>query len=336
MKRKYALPTTIIILIGFLIVAFFNEQSAQQAKAKQPTVGILQLMSHPALDAIHKGVIAGLKSEGFQVGKNLKIDFQNAQNDQSNLKTMSNKFADENVDLAIGITTPAAQSLANTIDDKPVILGAVTDPQNAGLVKNNQKPGGNITGVSDQPPLEQQIKLIQKLMPNLKTIGFLYTSSDDSSASQYPKFKQAAKKLHVKIKPYSISNTNDLNQVAEQMVREVQAIYVPTDNTIAGAMQTLVGAANHANVPIFPSADTMVKDGGVATYGIDQFQLGVATGKMSAAILKGDKLPKTTPIDYVKNGKLIINLKQAKRLHITIPKDLMQEATKKGELIKWV
>lgn len=333
MKNRYKLLGVIAILFIFLGYAFFAESSKQRA-TKTPTVGILQLMSHPALDAIHRGIIHGLKEEGYQPGKNIKIDFQNAQNDQSNLKTMSTKFANENADLSIGIATPSAQALANTINDKPIILGAITDPKGAGLVKNNVKPGGNITGVSDQAPLKEQLGLIQKFMPKMKTLGIIYTSSDDSAVAQYKKFAKICKQAHVRLKAYSIANTNDLNQVAEQAVSTVDAIYVPTDNTIAGAMQTLVGAANKAKVPVFPAVDTMVKAGGVATYGVDQYQLGVATGKMSAQILKGKRKPATTPIKFFRHGKLIINEKQTQRLGINIPESLLKEAQQKGELIK--
>lgn len=333
MKNKYKLLTVIVLLFSFLGYAFFQESNDQKT-AKTPTVGILQLMSHPALDKIHRGILHGLEEEGYHPGKNVKIDFQNAQNDQSNLKTMSTKFANENADLSIGIATPSAQALANTINNKPILLGAITDPKGAGLVKNNRRPGGNITGVSDQAPLKEQLGLIKQFMPKMKTLGIIYTSSDDSAVAQYKLFAKVCRQQHVRLKAYSIANTNDLNQVAEQAVSAVDAIYVPTDNTIAGAMQTLVGAATKARVPIFPAVDTMVRDGGVATYGVDQYQLGVATGKMAAEILKGKRKPATTPIKYFRHGKLIINERQAHKLGINVPDRLLKQAQKKGVLIK--
>lgn len=333
MRKKLTIIGVIFIIFAILGYAYFDNQKKQQSQSK-PTIGILQLMSHPALDSIHKGIIAGLKDEGYTPGKNIKIDFQNAENDQSNLKTMSTKFANENADLTIGIATPAAQALANTMKKSPVILGAITDPKGAGLVKNNQKPGGNITGVSDQAPLKEQLGLIKQFMPKMKTLGIIYTSSDDSAVAQYKKFVVLCKQEHIRLKAYSIANTNDLTQVAEQAAHSVDAIYVPTDNTIAGAMQTLVGAADKAKVPVFPAVDTMVKAGGVATYGINQYELGVATGKMSAQILKGKKKPSTTPVKFFRHGKLIINQKQADKLGIKVPANLLKEAQQKGEIIK--
>ncbi|PWG00061.1 tryptophan ABC transporter substrate-binding protein [Levilactobacillus bambusae] len=330
MKR---LLSFIAALIAFLAFAFVRENHQQTTVAKVPTVGILQLMSHPALDSIHRGIIKGLADEGYHVGKNVKIDFQNAQNDQSNLKTMSTRFVNENVSAMIGIATPSAQALANATTKTPIILGAITDPKGAGLVKSNTHPGGNITGVSDQAPLAEQLDLIQKIMPNMKTLGIIYTSSDDSATAQYHKFKALCQQKHVNLKAYSIANTNDLNQVSQQMVSEVDAVYVPTDNTVASAMQTLVANANHAKVPVFPAVDSMVKAGGVATMSINQYDLGVETGKMTAKILAGKATPADTPIHFVKHGELVVNPTQADKIGITIPNSLIKEAKAHGEVV---
>ncbi len=220
MKRLYGLIAILVVFLGF---AFVSESHKEAATTKEvPTVGILQLLSHPALDAIHKGIIHGLAEEGYHVGKNVKIDFQNAENDQSNLKTMSARFVNENADAMIGIATPAAQALANASSTTPVVLGAITDPEGAHLVKNNNHPGNNVTGVSDQAPLAAQLKLIQKIMPNMKTLGIIYTSSDDSATAQYHQFAALCKKEHVNLKAYSIANTNDLNQVSQEMVSQVE------------------------------------------------------------------------------------------------------------------
>ncbi|AKP65150.1 ABC-type uncharacterized transport system, periplasmic component [Levilactobacillus koreensis JCM 16448] len=331
MKRMYSLIAILLIFLGFAYVKDTHQQSA--TKAKVPTVGILQLLSHPALDAIHKGIIHGLAEEGYHVGKNVKIDFQNAQNDQSNLKTMSARFVNENADAMIGIATPAAQALANASSNIPVVLGAITDPKGADLVKSNTHPGNNVTGVSDQAPLKSQLKLIQRIMPNMKTLGIIYTSSDDSATAQYHQFAALCKEEHVKLKAYTIASTNDLNQVAEQMVSQVDAIYVPTDNTVASAMQTLVSTANAKKVPVFPAVDTMVKAGGLATLSINQYKLGVETGKMTAAILKG-KNPADTPIHFERQGEMTINLSQAKKLGITLPDSVVKEAKTHGEVFK--
>ncbi len=154
----------------------------------------------------------------------------------------------------------------------------------------------------------------------MKTLGIFYTSSDDSASAQYKQFKVLCAQEHITLKAYSISNTNDVDQVSQQMVQNVDAVYVPTDNTVASAMQTLVKNANSAKVPVFPAVDTMVKSGGLATYSINQYKLGVITGQMTADILKGKK-PATTPIHYIKHGDLILNLPEAKKTgdHVQVP-----------------
>ncbi|WP_461226546.1 tryptophan ABC transporter substrate-binding protein [Lacticaseibacillus suihuaensis] len=334
MKRMIALVVALLAFIGIAYaVTSHNDAQPAAKKAAVPTVGILQMMSHPALDQIHKGILQGLKDEGYTVGKDVKIDFQNAENDQSNMKTMSERFINEKANVVVGIATPAAQALANATKKTPIILGAITDPKGAKLVKSNTKPGGNITGVSDQAPIDAQLKLIRQLMPKAKVLGVIATSSDDSAQTQAKMVDEKAAKYGFTVKDFGISSTNDLNQVAGEMASQVDAVFVPTDNTIASAMQTLVAATNAKKIPVFPTVDTMVKDGGLATIGLNQFHLGVSTGKMVAAALKGKK-PAATPIHFETTGDLVVNLKVAEKLGITIPDSVVTKAEKNGEVIK--
>lgn len=330
MKR---LIGTIITLFSFLVVAFVVETNKQNTEQKQKVVGILQTMSHPALDQIHRGIIKGLEDEGYRDGKNIRIDFQNAQGDQSNLKSMSDRFNQENAAVAIGIATPAVQSLANQSGNTPVIMGAVSDPIGAHLVKSLNHPGGKITGVQDRQPIAAQLKLLQTILPQAKTIGVIYTSSDDSSASEYREFKNLAEKQGLTVRPYTITSTNDIEQVAQTMAGKVQAVYVPTDNTVASGITTLLKATNEAKIPVFPAADTMVKSGGLATRCVSQFDMGVLTGQMAGQILKG-KNPATTPVKKVTSYETVINQKTAKELNIHIPANVLKAAQKKGRIIK--
>lgn len=325
MKRMYGL---IAILVAFLCFAFFRENNGFTQRQKVPTVGVLTLMHHPALDEIYKGYVDELAREGYHDGKNIKIEYQNANGDQSNLKTMASKLVDDNSTVLFGITTPAAQALANSTTKTPIVLGAVTDPKSAGLVKNNQHPGANITGISDQAPIHEQLGLIKQFLPKMKTLGVIYTSSDASAVAGFHQIKQECKKMGINLKSYSIANSNDLNQVSEQMLSQVDAVIVPTDNTIAGAMQTLVKNANAANKPVFPATDTMVKQGGVATYSVNQRELGVQGAKMTVQVLKGKK-PANMPIEYIKHGTPVLNLKQAQKLNLNIPHNLKKQPPRK-------
>ena len=219
MKRLIAAISALVIFLGY---AFFYE-SKQETKQEKPTVAILQLMTHPALDSIHHGIVDALKENGYVPGKTIKLDYQNAEGDQSSLKTMSDRFKNENSAVMIGIATPAAQSLANVANGKtPVVMGAISDPIGAGLVKNIKHPGANITGVIHKEPVKQQVKLIKTIMPNVKVIGGLHTSSDDSSTAEFKEFKQLAEKEGIKVKDYTITSTNDIDQVSSTMASEVR------------------------------------------------------------------------------------------------------------------
>ncbi|MEE5988860.1 ABC transporter substrate-binding protein [Ligilactobacillus equi] len=329
MKRLIA---SLAILFSFLTFALVKQTNDQKQNTK-PIIGILQLMSHPALDEIHQGVVAGLKSEGYRNGKNIEIDYQNAQNDQSNLKSMSDRFKNKNTTLMIGIATPAAQSLANVAGNTPVIMGAISDPVKANLVKSLSHPGGNVTGVQHVEPVKKQVQMIKSLSPDIKTMGVIYTSSDDASTGEAKEFMHYAKEAGIKTQAYTVTSTNDINQVADTMVSKVQGVYVPTDNTIASGMSTLIKTTDTAKIPVYAAADTMVKNGAVGTFSISQYQMGVLTGKIAAQVLKGKK-PADIPVQHTEKGVYSINLKVAQKLGISIPEDILQVAQKKGSVYK--
>ena len=335
MKHTRRLYATLAALAMFLIFAYFYTGRADSQKANAiPKVGVLQLMSHPALDQINKGIDDTLKKNGYIDGKNVKIEFQNAQGDQSNLRTISKQFVQDNVDVAVGIATPSVQSLKNATSKIPIVMGAVTDPEGAGIISNNNKPGKNITGVSDQAPLQAQLDLMKKVVPNLKNIGIIYTSSDASATSQMKKMQAIAKKDGINVQVSSINSVNDIQQVGTALAQKVQTIYVPTDNTVASGMKLLSSIALKQNIAVFPAATTMVKDGGLATVGLSQYELGEETGKHVVRILQGKEDPATTPVTFMKKGHLMLNEKMAKKLNIQFPESLIKEAQKKGQIIK--
>lgn len=330
MKNKGLIASVIVILavvIGFFIYQTMNipAKTTKKAEDKVQTVGILQFVSHPALDTITKGVKDALKEAGYKEGKNLKIVFQNGQADQSKLATMSQQLVDKKADVLVGVATPAAQSLANTTKDIPIVLGAVTDPVGAKLVASLDNPGGNVTGVSDQPPVASQIKLGKELLPDAKTVGMLYSSTEVNSKYQVNEASKTAESLGMAVKEYPVASTNEIAQTVQVMSQNVDFIYIPLDNTIANAMQAVVGEANKSKTPIITSVDTMVEQGGLATVGIDQYTLGKKTGQMVVQILKGAD-PSVTPVYTFKDGVTVLNEKQAEFLGIQIPDNLKKEA----------
>lgn len=304
-----------------------SESSISQGASQEKSLklGVLQLLSHPALDAIYQGLQDELDKEGFKDGENLTLDLQNAQGDQSNLATMSNKLVSDKSDIIVAITTPATLSLANVTKDIPIVMAGITYPVEAGLISSEAKPGNNITGVSDRTPIKQQLELMKEIVPNLSTIGILYTSSEDNSVKQAEEAQAFAKELGLEVKIATIANTNDIQQVSESLASQVQAIFIPIDNTIASAMSTVVKVTDQAKVPVFPSADTMVADGGVLGLGVDQYQIGVEAAKMVIAISKGAN-PADTPIVIANAGVIYLNQAKADQLGLVIPDTIKSKA----------
>lgn len=324
-KIFIAFALLIVCVLGYGIYSHNKGEDTNKAQNKEVKVGVLQLLSHPALDQIYKGLEDGLAKEGYKVGDNLKIDLQNAQGDQSNLASMGQKLVSDNNDILVGITTPATLSLSNATKDKPIIMAGITYPVEAGLIKSEDKPGNNITGVSDRTPIKQQLEIMKKVLPKMKKVGILYTASEDNSVKQAQEAEKLAKELGLEVKVSSIANTNDIQQVTESLASETDAIFVPIDNTIASAMSTVVKVTDAKKIPVFPSADTMVADGGLLGIGVDQYQIGVETAKVVARVLKGEDT-KNMPIVLANEGVIYLNEAKAKQLGIEIPNDIKEKA----------
>lgn len=289
---------------------------------KAVNIGILQLIDHDALNGARDGFIASLKDAGYVEGQNLNLDIQNAQGDQSNLKSMSQRFVSNNVDLILAISTPAAQSVASETTSIPILVTAVTDLVDAKLVDSNEKPGANITGTNDMNPIKDQIDLLKKLVPEAKTIGLLYTSGESNSSLQASIANDVAKELELEVIEKTVTTSNDVQQVAQSLVTKVDAIYIPTDNILASSMPIIADIAKTNKIPIICGEPNMVKSGGLATIGIDYYKLGYQTGNMALKILKGEAVPADMPIESLKDMEYIINEQSVNDIGITIPEDL--------------
>jgi len=293
---------------------------------KMYKIGIVQLVEHNALDAANKGFVDGLKKRGYEEGKNIEIDRQNAQADQSNLANISQRFISNKANLICAIATPAAQTVANATKDIPIVGTAITDYESAKLVKSNAKPGGNVTGTSDMNPIKEQVDLLKKLVPDAKTVGVIYCSSEVNSEVQVKAMKAYAETKGLKVETATISTVNDIQQAAQSLVSKVDAFYAPTDNVLASAMPTLLSVTDPAKKPVICGEENMVKAGGLATYGIDYYKLGLQTGDMGADILDGKKKPADMPIQTAKDLKASVNKKNADALGVKIPDDVMKSA----------
>ncbi len=303
-----------------------GSQAASGAAEKKLKIGIVQLVEHPALDAAYKGFVDGLAEAGYVDGKNITLDYQNAQGEQPNCQTIASKLVNDKSDLILAIATPAAQAVANTTKDIPVLVTAVTDPADAKLVASNEKPGGNVTGTSDLTPVAEQMKLLKQLLPNAKKVAMLYCSSETNSKFQVDIAKKSAAELGLETVEATVSNSNEIQQVVQSLVSKVDAIYAPTDNMIAAGMATVSMVAQPAKLPIIVGESGMVDNGGLATYGINYYDLGLLTAKQAVKILKDGAKPADMPIEYSTNCDLTINKEVAEKIGVTIPQELLDKA----------
>ena len=325
MKNKALIGTLAVLALLVVGVLFVSQkQDSSTSEDKVVKIGILQFVTHDALDEIERGIEDGLADAGYE-GSNVELTVLNAEADQSKIQTMSKKLVDDGNDVVIGIATPAAQGLASATSDIPVIMGAISDPVGAKLVKNLDKPEGNVTGVSNHVPHAQTVELIQTITPDAKTIGVLYASSEDNSVSQVKEFTQYAEEAGLTVVEYAVPSTNEITTTMSVMTGKVDAIFVPQDNTIASAFPTVVTAANAAKIPVYSSVDTMVKQGSIASVAQSQYDLGLETAKIAVKILAGKKVSEV-PVKVVDTGVPTVNLKAAKELGITIPDSLLEEA----------
>ncbi|WP_071143244.1 ABC transporter substrate-binding protein [Acidaminococcus timonensis] len=329
MMMKKSMKWLATLALAAMVVGAAGCGSSTQTGSKDKKsykVGVLQLVQHPALDAANKGFIDGLKSKGFEEGKNVTFDQQNAQGDQSNLQTIAQRFVSNKDDLVCAIATPAAQTMANASKEIPIVGTAITDYKVAKLVKDNSKPGTNVTGTTDMNPVEAQIDLLVKIMPKAKTVGFIYNSSEVNSQLQIDLAKKAAAARGLATVEATVSSVNDIQQAAQSLMGKVDALYIPTDNVMASAMPNLIKITDEAKIPVFCGEAGMLKSGGVATLGIDYYKLGFQTGEMAADILSGKAKPQDMAIQSQKTFTVSLNEEAIKKLGLTIPDDIRKEA----------
>lgn len=296
----------------------------EDKKAEAPkTIGIVQLVEHDALDAANRGITDALKERGVT----MEIDRQNAQADQSNLRNIAQRFVSHNYPLIFAIATPAAQTVANATSTTPIVATAVTDFAVAKLVKDNNKPGTNVTGSSDMNPIAAQTELLLKLVPNAKTVGTIYNSSEINSQLQIDILRKELEKHGVALAEATISSVNDIQQTAQSLVGKVDVMYVPTDNVVASSMPTLYRVTQAAKLAVVAGEAGMVRSGATATVAVDYYNLGKIAGNMGADILEGKAKPQDMPIRYQTEFKVVLNEPVVKELGLTVPEDVAKNVT---------
>lgn len=324
--KKWMKAGIIAALAGLtLVYGGCGDQSSGSKSSGKKQVAVVQIMQHGSLDAANKGMIDGLAERGYGADK-VEVDQQNAQGDQSNLKSIASRFKTNKPDIIFGISTPATQAVANEIKDIPIVGCAITDFETAKLVKSNAKPETNVTGVNDRGPVEKQVDMGKIFVPQAKTMGLLYCSSEVNSEIQANQAKKHAESLGLAVVERTVSSVNDIQQVAESMVGQVDFIYVPTDNVLASSIPTLVKVTDPAKIPVIVGADSMARDGALASLSVEFYKSGVQAGHMAADILAGKIKPEDTAVQDPEVYEVIINKKNAELLGIKIP-DEYKDAT---------
>ncbi|MBU9691488.1 ABC transporter substrate-binding protein [Burkholderia multivorans] len=292
--------------------------------AHAQTVKVLSIVDHPALDAIRDGVRAELKAEGYGDDK-LKWEYQSAQGNTGTAAQIARKFVGDQPDVIVAIATPAAQAVVAATKSVPVVYSGVTDPVAAQLVKGWGPSGTNVTGVSDKLPLDRQVALIKRVVPNAKTVGMVYNPGEANSVVVVKELKAILAKQGMTLKEAAAPRTVDIGPAAKSLIGKVDVIYTNTDNNVVSAYEALVKVANEAKIPLVAGDTDSVKRGGIAALGINYGDLGRQTGKVVARILKGEK-PGAIASETSSNLELFVNTGAAAKQGVTLSPDLVKEA----------
>lgn len=317
-------------LIGLVLLASSSLVSlpvpAALAQDQRPTVAISQIVEHPALDAARKGLIDGLDAAGYRAGDTVRVSYQTAQGNPAVAAQIARQFVGENPAVLVGIATPTAQALAAATQEIPIVFTAVTDPVDAKLIASFEKPGGNVTGLSDLSPVADHVKLIREILPEAKTIGVVYNPGEANAVSLVAALKAAAPGEGFTVIEATANRTADVQSAAQGLAPRVDVIYAPTDNTVASAIAALVAGAKVSNTPVVGGETSFVDAGAIAALGFDYYQVGVQTADFVARILKGQK-PADIPARVAVGTDLKVNVEAAKELGIEFSEALLARVT---------
>ncbi len=340
MKKLLTLLLALLMVFSFAACTTEQAVTADEAPAEEtateeaPTeetpaegttykIGIFQQLQHNALDAAATGFQDELTKLASENGITVEFDLQNASGDASNYGPIATKFVNDDVDLILAIGTSAAQAAANATKEIPILVTAVTDPESAGLVASNENPGTNVSGTSDMNPVAQQAQLLVDLLPEAKTVGVLYCSAEDNSILQADLVTAEFETLGLEVVEATVADSNEIQAVTTNLVAEVDAIYIPTDNTLASAMSTVDMIAVPANIPVICGEENMAIAGGVATYSINYTTLGAMTAEQAIEVLVNGADITTMPIAYSAQEDLAmyVDVEKLEGMGYTVPDD---------------
>jgi putative ABC transport system substrate-binding protein len=309
----------------YLLSIFTMCVTAVQAAPESKHVAVTQIVEHPALDAVRKGVKDVLTEAGWNEGDNLKWDYQSAQGATATASQIAKKFAGDNPDIIVAIATPSAQAVVSSARQTNIVFSAVTDPVGAKLVKAWDKPSKHVTGVSDLTPIDLHLAFIKEAMPQAKTLGVIYNPGEANSVSLIKLVKKYGPAHDLKIIEAVSPKSADVQAAARSLLGKVDAIYLPTDNTVISAMEGIIKIAEQAKIPVFAGDTDSVKRGAVAALGFNYYQVGRQTGEVVVAVLNG-KSPQDIPVQGIEKTELFVNPKAATRMGLTLDEKIIARA----------
>jgi len=318
--KKLALTATALVALGALL-------PLAPASAADITVAVTAIVEHPALDACRDGIKDELKAQGFEDGKNITFVYESAQGNPGTAAQIAQKFVGENPTVIVPISTPSAQAVVAATSDIPVVFTAVTDPLGAKLISNIEKPGANVTGMSDLSPIAKHLALIKEVTPNAKKIGVPFNPGEANAVTLVELLKSEGAKMGYEIVEAPAPKSSDVLAAAQSLVGKSDVIYVPTDNTIVSALEAVIQVGTDNKLPVFAGDTDSVKRGAIAAIGFNYYDVGRQTGQIVARVLKGEK-PGDIPFERAAKFDLVVNRKTAQALGIPIPQSLLLRADK--------
>ena len=314
----------LVSTIGLLLCLSCANQNATQTVK----IGIVSIIEHPFLEQARQGFIDTMAEQGFKEGEKVKYDYRNAYGKIENANTIAAAFVGKPVDLIYSIATPTTQAVKEKTSSIPIVFAAVTDPLGAGIVKSMDHPGGNVTGISDMIPVRYQLEVIRQVLPAASKLGIPYNAGEANSVSLVGKMKEVAPDVGFTIVEANASTTADVAQAVSSLVGKVDALYMPTDNTMAAAVNVISDICMKNKIPFFSSEnETIKKDGALAALSVDHYKLGVEAAKMAVQILKDGRKPGDIPVAHLNRYDLTLNMRVAAALGIKIPDEVKAKAS---------
>ncbi|HVR67691.1 MAG TPA: ABC transporter substrate-binding protein [Verrucomicrobiae bacterium] len=316
--KKLALTATALVALGALL-------PLAPVSAADITVAVTAIVEHPALDACRDGIKDELKAQGFEDGKNITFVYESAQGNPGTAAQIAQKFVGENPTVIVPISTPSAQAVVAATSDIPVVFTAVTDPLGAKLITNLEKPGANVTGMSDLSPIAKHLALIKEVTPNAKKIGVPFNPGEANAVTLVELLKSEGAKMGYEIVEAPAPKSSDVLAAAQSLVGKSDVIYVPTDNTIVSALEAVIQVGTDNKLPVFAGDTDSVKRGAIAAVGFNYYDIGRQTGQIVARVLKGEK-PGDIAVQGVEITELYVNPGAAAQMGVELSSDLVGRA----------